>query len=154
MDISVRLQELNWELPPTPTPAGSYVPAVLHGDLLFVSGQTANLPDLLGKVGQHVSVEKAYEAARLALLRSLAQVRDVLGDLNRVERVVRLTGYVASAPGFNQQPMVVNGASDALLALFGDQGRHARTSVGVFELPGNACVEVDLVLGVKGGEAE
>jgi enamine deaminase RidA (YjgF/YER057c/UK114 family) len=99
-----------------------------------------------GKVGRDLTVEDAYEAAKLAALNCLAAARSVLGTLDKIERVVKVNGYVNSAPGFTDQAKVMNGASDLLVQLFGEKGRHARTSVGVSELPQNIAVEVDLVL--------
>ncbi|MDE3242342.1 MAG: RidA family protein [Nitrospirota bacterium] len=146
------LKELGLELPSPPTPVATYVPAVLAGDLLFVSGVLPVRDGRLvqaGKLGREVTVEQGYESARLAVLNALAIVRQELGTLDRVRRVVRLVGHVASAEGFVQQPAVVNGASDLLVKLFGDAGRHARVAVGAAQLPLNAPVELELILQVR-----
>ena len=145
-----RLRELGYELPAVPHPAGSYVPATLAaGSLLFTAGQLpfreGQLP-YTGKVDQEVSVEDAKEAARLCALNALAAARVEAGSLENVRRIVKVTGYVASAAGFNGQPEVINGASELLGDLFGEEGLHARTAVGVAELPLNAPVEIELVI--------
>lgn len=146
------LKELGLELPSPPKPVATYVPAVLAGDLLFVSGVLPVRDGRLeqeGKLGRELTVEQGYESARLAVLNALAIVRQELGTLDRVRRVVRLVGHVASAEGFVQQPAVVNGASDLLVKLFGDAGRHARVAVGAAQLPLNAPVELELILQVR-----
>ena len=144
-----RLEDLGYELPPVPEPAGSYVPATRAGSLLFTAGQLpfekGRLP-YTGKVGDDVSVEEAKAAARLCTLNALAAVRVGAGSLENVSRVVKVTGYVASASGFNAQPEVMNGASDFLGEVFGEKGVHARSAVGVAELPLDAPVEVELVV--------
>jgi enamine deaminase RidA (YjgF/YER057c/UK114 family) len=123
--------------------------AVRSGTLLFTAGQGPVRDGVMiskGKVGKDITVEEAYEAAKLSALNCLAAAKSVLGSLDRVERVVKVNGYVNSAPGFTDQAKVMNGASDLLVQIFGENGRHARTSVGVAELPQNISVEVDLVL--------
>ncbi len=146
-DIETRLKELGIELPETAASVANYVPVARTGDLLFVSGQ---LPMEDGKVvwtgtvGDLLSIEEGAEAARLCAINMLAQLRAALdGDLNRVKRVVRLGGFVASAGDFTAQPQVINGASDLMVDLFGDAGRHARAAVGVSVLPLGAAVEVE-----------
>jgi enamine deaminase RidA (YjgF/YER057c/UK114 family) len=149
---SERLRELGLSLPATPPPAGLYLPGVRSGLLVFVSGQTPTVDDrpvLTGSVGEDLSVEQAQEGARLAALNCLAQLAAVTGSLDRVRRIVRVTGYVRSAPAFGDQPAVVNGASKLLIDLWGELGRHARTSIGVAELPGGAPVEIELVVEVE-----
>jgi len=125
---------------------------VRAGDLLFLSG-TGPFKDgviaFAGKLGKDLTVEQGYEAARLTLLNALAMVRQELGTLDRVTRVVRLTGHVASAEGFTQQPAVINGASDLLVQIFGDAGRHARLALGAAELPLNMAIELELILQVR-----
>ncbi|HJQ27825.1 MAG TPA: RidA family protein [Rubrobacter sp.] len=149
MDPETRLRELGFELPEVPAPAGSYVPAARAGDLVFTAGQ---LPfeegelRLRGKVGDAVSVEEASEAARLCALNALAAAAAETGGLGGISRIVKMTGFVASAPGFNGQPQVLNGASEFLGEVFGDAGLHARSAVGVAELPTDAPVEVELVV--------
>jgi enamine deaminase RidA (YjgF/YER057c/UK114 family) len=152
MDPEARLKELGIELPPPPKPVGSYTTAVTCGDLLFLSGTTCHVGDgflFKGKVGQSVTLDQAYAAARQTALNLLAVVKAELGTLNRVSRIVKLNGYVNSAPGFDQQPAVINGASDVMVAVFGDRGVHARTSIGVSELPGGIPVEIEMVIQIR-----
>ena len=143
-----RLKDLGYEIPAVPRPAGSYVPAARAGALLFTAGQLPLREGRLtytGKVGSDVSTEEAKEAARLCAINALAAVKAEAG-LENVRRVVKVTGYVASAAGFNDQPGVVNGASELLGEIFGEKGLHARSAVGVAELPLDAPVEVELVV--------
>jgi len=147
-----KLTQLGIELPSPPQPVATYVPAVQAGNLLFLSGvipfRDGKLV-LAGKLGADLTVEQGYEAARIALLNALAIVRKELGTLDRVKKVVRMVGHVASADGFVQQPAVVNGASDLLVKIFDDAGRHARVAVGAAELPLNAPVELEIILQVR-----
>ena len=151
--IDARLAELKIELPNPAAPIANYVPAVRSGNLLFVSGQICQWNGerrFVGKVGAEISLEQGKEAARLCALNLIAQTRRFLeGDLDRVVRVVRLGGFVNAVPTFTEQPQVVNGASDLMVEIFGDAGRHARTAVGVGSLPGNVAVEVDCVMEIK-----
>ena len=151
MSFEARLAELKITLPPAPKPVATYIPAVRVGDLLFLSG-TGPFKDgaivYAGKLVKDLTVEQGYEAARLTLLNALAMVRQELGTLDRVTRIVRLTGHVASAEGFTQQPAVINGASDLLVQIFGDAGRHARLALGAAELPLNMAIELELILQV------
>ena len=143
-----RLKDLGYELPAVPRPAGSYVSAARADALLFTAGQLpfkeGKLP-YTGKVGGAVSAEEAKEAARLCAINALAAIKTEAG-LENVRRVVKITGYVASAAGFNDQPGVMNGASELLGEVFGEKGLHARSAVGVAELPLDAPVEVELVV--------
>jgi len=144
-----RAKSIGITIPKAATPVGSYVPAVQTGQLIFVAGQGSmrqDGPAFKGKVGQDLTVNDGYEAAKLAALNCLAAAKSVLGTLDRVERVVKVNGYVNSAPGFTDQAKVMNGASDVLVNIFGEKGRHARTSVGVSDLPLNIAVEVEVVL--------
>ena len=147
-DPVARLRELGHELPEVPEPAGVYMPAVRAGPLIFTAGQlpfeNGELPEI-GKVGGAVTLEKAREAARRCALNALAAAASEAGGLDRVARVVKVTGYVASTPEFDRQPEVINGASDLISEVFGDAGRHARAAVGVAVLPLDAPVEVELV---------
>jgi enamine deaminase RidA (YjgF/YER057c/UK114 family) len=151
--IDQRLAELKIELPNAAAPLANYVPAVRTGNLLFVSGQICQWNGerrFTGKLGAEISLADGKEAARLCGLNLLAQTKRFLdGDLDRVVRVVRLGGFVNAAPDFTEQPQVVNGASDLMVEVFGDAGRHARAAVGVGSLPGGAAVEVDAVFEVK-----
>lgn len=152
MSIDARLKALGIELPPPPKPVASYLPAVLAGDLLFLSGILPFRDGqvvITGKLGQEVTVERGAEAARLALLNALAVVKQELGSLDRVRRIVRVVGHVASAAGFAQQPAVINGASDLLVQLFGEAGRHARVALGAAELPLHAAIELELLVQVN-----
>jgi len=154
MSAERRLADLGITVPTLPPPVASYVPAVRTGRLVFASGQTPTIDGVLqvrGKLGDGVSVEEGRRAARLAALNCLAEVRGLLGSLDAVSRVVRLTGYVASAPGFGEQPAVINGASQLIEEVFGGEGRHARSAIGVAELPFGAPVEVELIVEVREG---
>jgi enamine deaminase RidA (YjgF/YER057c/UK114 family) len=144
-----RLRELGLELPAVPEPAGAYVSATRTANLIFTAGQLPFENGEIrntGKVGDTVSADEAYEAARLCALNGLAAAAAEAGGLNGIGRVVKVTGFVASAPGFNAQPRVVNGASDLIGELFGEAGLHARSAVGVAELPLDSPVEVELVV--------
>ena len=147
------LETIDAHLPPAPQPVGSYVPAVQTGHLLFTSGTLPMKDGQLthtGQVGSYtVSVEDAQAAARQCMLNALAVVKHYAGGLDRVARVVKLTGYVSSSATFTEQPAVINAASDVLVALFGDAGKHARAAVGVASLPLDAAVELDLVVELK-----
>ena len=148
-----RLKELGYELPSVPNPAGSYVPATSAGLLVFTVGQLPFKEGQLryiGKVDKDVSVEEAKEAARLCALNALAALEAEAGSLDNA-RIVKVTGYVAFAAGFNRQPEVINGASDFLSEVFGERGTHARSAVGVSELPLDAPVEVELIVEVTLG---
>ncbi len=152
MDIYKRLRELSIALPKAPDAMGLYVPVRQAGDLLFSSGQGPienGKAVFSGKVGADRTLEEGQAAARLCVLNVLAQAEKHLGDLNRVKSVVKVLGFVASAAGFNDQPKVINGASQVLIDIFGDDGRHARSAVGVNELPGNITVEVEAILQVE-----
>jgi enamine deaminase RidA (YjgF/YER057c/UK114 family) len=143
-----RLRELGLELPAVPEPAGAYVPATRAGSLIFTAGQLPFEKGELrktGKVGDAVSAEEAQAAARLCALNALAAAAAVAGGLDRIGRVVKVTGFVASAAGFNAQPQVINGASELIGEVFGEAGLHARSAVGVAALPQDAPVEVELV---------
>jgi enamine deaminase RidA (YjgF/YER057c/UK114 family) len=147
-DPGARLRELGLELPAVPEPAGSYVPATRTGDLIFTAGQLPFEQGELrttGKVGDGVSLEEGRQAARLCALNALAAAASEAGGLNQIARVVKVTGFVASALNFNRQPEVINGASELIGEVFGKAGLHARSAVGVAELPLDAPVEVELV---------
>jgi enamine deaminase RidA (YjgF/YER057c/UK114 family) len=148
--VGARLQELGLALPQVAAPVASYVPAVRTGDLVYTSGQLPTESGKLaatGKVGAEVSPEQGKTLARICALNALAAVGSVV-DIDTVARVVKVVGFVASAPGFNGQPGVINGASDFLADVFGDNGAHARSAVGVSELPLDAPVEVELIVEV------
>ena len=150
--VEARLKELGLELPPTPRPLAEYVPAKLVGDLVFVSGQgpvKEGKVAYAGKVGADLALEEGYECARLCALNCLAAVKGVVGSLERVEEVVQLRGFVNSAPGFDRQPEVLNGASELMVKLFGEKGRHARAALGTCSLPRNIAVELEMVVRVR-----
>lgn len=152
MDVTQRLRELQIQLPELPKPVASYLPAVIHGDIVYASGQTGTQYQQLvyrGKVGAEVTLEEAKESARLAVLNCLAELQFVMKDLNRIERIIRLTGFVASAPSFTNQPQVIEGASALLIEIFGESGWHARSAIGVCALPSDAPVEVELIVSLK-----
>ncbi|PZQ11640.1 MAG: hypothetical protein DI565_18045 [Ancylobacter novellus] len=146
--IEARLAELGVTLLDAPAPAANYVPAVLSGSTIYVSGQLPVGANGLvkGTLGAGVSVEDGYEAAKLCAINILAQVKKAAGDLDRIVRVVKISGFVASAPDFFDQPKVVNGASDFLAEALGEKGRHARSAVGVAALPLGAAVEVEAIV--------
>ncbi|MCL5109376.1 MAG: RidA family protein [Chloroflexi bacterium] len=152
MNAEAKIKELGLELSAAGAPLANYVGAVRTGNLLFVSGHGPRLADgtmgYIGKVGRDLDAAQAYEAARVTCLACLATVKATIGDLDKVRRVVKLLGFVNSAPGFTDQPRVINGASDLLVAIFGDKGRHARSAVGMAELPTGIAVEVEMVLEV------
>jgi enamine deaminase RidA (YjgF/YER057c/UK114 family) len=146
-----RLKELGIELPPVPKPAGLYSPCVRTGNQLFVSGQVPmkdGAPALTGKLGRDVTIEQAAPLARQCALQALAIVRNEVGSLDNVTRVIRVGGFVASAEGFTDHPKVVNGASQLLLDVFGEAGRHARIAVGLAELPSGVPVEIEFLFEV------
>lgn len=147
-DVARRLRAAGFHLPPSPSVLGDYVPAVRTGPMVFTSGQLPTVDGALltsGLVGGAVDVRTAVSAAQACALNALAAASTVC-DLDEVAAVAKLTGYVASAPGFTAQPTVIDGASAVILAAFGERGRHAREAVGVAELPGGAPVEISLVL--------
>lgn len=151
MSIDQRLQELGITLPAAAAPVASYVPVVIQGDLAYVSGQISFVDGELvkGRLGDDVSLEDGMAAARGCGLMILAQLQAALGSLDRVDRVVKLGGFVNSTPVFTDQPKVINGASDLMLEVFGEAGKHARAAVGVPALPLGVAVEVDAVVAIK-----
>lgn len=151
MDIYERLKDLGIELPPAPPPVGLFLPAVQVGDLLFASGQGSFYLDhrIEGKVGGDVTLEEAALGARYCMLNMLAALDAYLGDLGRIRRVVKLLAFVSSAPDFCQQPAVVNGASQLLMELWGEEGRHARSAIATNTLPSNLSVEIEAIFELK-----
>ena len=151
--IETRLADLGVTLPPPGSPAGNYVPFVIVGDLVFMAGQVAREAGKMkytGKVGRDLTIEQGHAAARLCAVNLLAQLKAACGgDLDRVERCVRLGGFVNSPPDFLEHPKVVNGASDFIVEVFGERGQHARTAVGVAALPLDSAVEVEAVFQLK-----
>ena len=151
-NYETRLSELGLSIPELPPAAGAYVPAVRSGNLVFCSGQGPYKDGsfaYVGQVGSDVSLKDAYQAARIAGLNCLAEIRSVIGSLNHIERIVQIRGFVNSAPAFHDQPKVVNGVSELMLELFGEAGKHARCALGTSNLPGNIPVEIEMVVEVK-----
>jgi enamine deaminase RidA (YjgF/YER057c/UK114 family) len=152
-NIEKRLGELGITLPPPGAPGGNYVPFVIVGDLAFMAGQVAREAGKMkytGKVGRDISIENAAQAARLCAVNLLAQLKVACsGDLDRVERCVRLGGFVNSPLDFFEHPKVINGASDLMVEVFGERGQHARTAVGVAALPMDSAVEVEAIFQIK-----
>ena len=152
MEIENRLKALGIELPNVPTPAANYIGYVRVDNLLFISGNIGRINGVIkyrGKVGADVTLEQAYDAARNCALNHLAIMKAALGDLDKVERIVKVLGYVNVAPGFIDMPKVVNGESDLLVQLFGERGRHTRAAIGVASLSNDAPVENEVTVQVK-----
>ncbi|MBW8352009.1 RidA family protein [Bacillus sp. IITD106] len=151
MDIYENLKKLNLEIPELPIPVASYIPAKMYNDLVFSSGQTGTVKQNLkyeGKLGTDLSIEIGKESAKLALLNCLAEIEYTIGDLNKVKEIIKITGFVASGKNFGNQPEVIEGASSLLLSIFGKKGEHARSAIGVAELPYNAPVEIEMIVRV------
>lgn len=149
MDIETNLKRLGLELPAAVPPAFQYEAVVVEGATAWVSGQIPRAGDkvmMTGKVGAEVSIDMAQAAARACILQGLSQLKLALGGWQRVRRVVKVTGFVSSAPGFTQQPQVIDAASGLLVELMGDRGKHARSAVGVAELPRGVPVEIEMVV--------
>jgi enamine deaminase RidA (YjgF/YER057c/UK114 family) len=149
--IEDKIAELGLELPTPPKPAGSYVPVVIEGELIYVSGQiplqSGIVPEIFkGKVTSMVSIETAQEAARVCTLNALSHVKAALGTLDRVRKFVRISGYINSDPAFTDQPKVLNAASDMLADVFGDFGKHSRSAIGVCSLPLGSVVEIEFLV--------
>ena len=147
--VENRLAELGHTLPQVATPAGSYLPAMISGNLVFTAGQIPLIDGKLmatGKLGADIDAEQGAQIAGRCALNALAAIKSVLGDLDRVKQVVKVVGFVASVPQFTAQPSVINGASEFLQQVFGDAGKHARSAVGVPVLPLDAPVEVELIV--------
>ncbi|WP_181702759.1 RidA family protein [Chthonobacter albigriseus] len=145
------LAELGFSLPAAPLPAANYVPVVRTGNLLFVSGQISKSPlgdEVMGKLGVDLSIEDGQKAARICAINILSQVKAAVGDLDNVVRVVRINGFVNSAPDFVDHPKVINGASDLLGQVLGEKGKHSRCALGVAALPFGVAVEIDAVIEV------
>jgi enamine deaminase RidA (YjgF/YER057c/UK114 family) len=148
MNVYENLKRLNLTLPEAPPPGGLYVPVKQVGNLLYTSGHgpiVGGKPAFTGKLGGRVSIEEGQEAARLCIVNILSNLQKHLGDLNRVKNVVKVLGFVASAPGFNNQPLVINGGSQLLMDIFGESGKHTRSAIGTNELPGDIPVEIEII---------
>ena len=152
MQIEAKLKEMGIELPAAVTPVANYVPAVRTGNLVFLSGHGPYKEDgslIAGKIGSDLTTEQGYQAARRVAIGLLGSLKAVIGDLDKVERVVKLLGLVNCTPEFADQPKVINGASDFLVDVFGDRGKHARSAVGTNALPLNIAVEIEMIVEVE-----
>ncbi len=152
MKAEARLKELGLKLPAAATPVANYVSAVRTGNLVFLSGHGPLRDDgtmITGKLGAELGTEEGYEGARRVALILLSSLRAEIGDLNKVKRIVKLLGMVNCTPDFLDQPKVINGASDLLVEVFGDKGKHARSAVGMNALPMNICVEIEMIVEVE-----
>jgi enamine deaminase RidA (YjgF/YER057c/UK114 family) len=153
MSAEARIKELGLALPQSPKPLGNYVPGVRVGNLLFLSGhgpvRVDGVPAVRGKVGRDLSLEDGYKVARDVGINLLGSARTLLGSLDKVKRVVKVLGMVNSAEGFGDQPKVINGFSDLMVEVFGENGRHARSAVGMAELPMGIPVEIEMILEVE-----
>ncbi len=150
--IEEKLAAMNVFLPVPPTPAGSYIPVVRTGNLAFVSGQIPlkdGKVEFHGKVPTDISLDTARQAAKLCIINALAQLKAELGTLDKISKIVRVSGFVNSAPDFIEQPKIINAASDLLFEIFGDKGKHSRIAVGVASLPLNSTVEIDVIVEVN-----
>lgn len=148
-DPEARLQELQIILPPAPDPVANYINGVQAGNLIFLAGKgprRADGTEMSGKVGVDFTINEGYEAARLAAINQLAVMKGMLGNLNRVKRIVKVLGMVNCEPDFIEQPAVINGFSDLMVAVFGERGIHARAAVGVISLPRAQAVEIEMVV--------
>ena len=151
MRIEQELQKMGFVLP-TPKPLAAYIPAVKVGNLVWTAGQGPNVDGkalVTGKLGREVTEEQGYKAAQICIVNCLACVKSVIGDLDKIERIVKLLGFVASVDGFGRQPWVMNGASELLEKLFGERGKHARSAIGTNQLPLDIPVEVEMIVQVK-----
>jgi enamine deaminase RidA (YjgF/YER057c/UK114 family) len=152
MSAEENLKTLGIDLPEPPSPIGAYLPTVRSANLLFVSGVLPMVDGRLlfkGRLGLELGIDEGYEAAGVACLNALAIIKKELGSLDKVKRIVKVTGYVASSSGFHDQPKAVNGASELLLKVFGEKGKHARAAVGCVSLPGDSPVEIEMVVEVE-----
>jgi len=151
-NIEKKLQEMGIDISNAPKPAASYIPAVQTGNLVYTAGQASKKDGILvykGKLGKDLTVEEGYEAAKISIVNCLAVLKDHLGSLDRITRVVKLLGFVASTPDFDQQPYVINGASDLLIKIFGEKGKHARSAIGTNILPFGTPVEIEMIVEVE-----
>lgn len=152
-EVEEKLKQIGYVLPAPPTPGGNYIPGYRTGNLVFLSGVGPLRSDgssVTGKLGKDLTVEQGYEAARLCALSLLANLKSIIGDLDKVNHIVKVLGMVNCAPDFIQPPAVINGCSDLLVGVFGDRGRHARAAVGMGSLPRGIAVEIEMIVEVKG----
>jgi len=152
LDIEKKLIELNITLPNTPKPIANYVPSKRSGNLIFLSGQGPRTPDgdfISGKVGVDISVDEAYDAARMVGIQLLSALKSEITDLNNVKQIIKLLGMVNAIDSFKDHPNVINGCSDLLVEVFGEKGKHARSAVGVASLPNQIPVEIEMIVEVE-----
>jgi enamine deaminase RidA (YjgF/YER057c/UK114 family) len=152
IDFDKKLKELGVELFPPSKPVANYVKAVRVGNLLFISGHGPTKADgsnITGKIGKDLTIEQGYEAAKLTATGIISTLKAELGDLNKVKRIVKVNGWVNCNPDFTEQPKVVNGCSDLMVALFGEKGKHARAAMGAIALPSNIAIEIEMVVEVE-----
>ncbi|HJY79529.1 MAG TPA: RidA family protein [Candidatus Binatia bacterium] len=155
MEVEKKLVEMDLSLPPSPAPVANYVPSVRSGNLLFISGhgpafvKDGKIEYIRGKLGRDLTVEQGYEAAKQVMLNILQSIKGMIGDLDNVRRIVKVLGFVNCTEDFPDQPKVINGASDLLVALYGERGRHARSAVGMQQLPFGIAVEIEMVVEVE-----
>ncbi len=150
--IEEKIKKLGFDLPEIPKPVAAYISAVKINDLVFTAGQIPSVAGELkykGKIGKDLNVEQGQLAAEICILNALAAIKGITGDLNKIERIVKVTAFINSADGFIEQPKVANGASELLIKIFNEKGKHVRSAVGVNELPLNAAVEIEIICEVK-----
>lgn len=152
MKIEQKIEQLGHKLPEVPEPLGVYIPALKVGDILFLTGVIPEVNGEVkykGKLGKDLTINEGYEAAKICALNALAVARSYLGDLDRIERIIKVVGYINSAQGFIDQPKVLNGASEFFVKTFGEKGEHVRLAIGVAELPANACIEAEVIMHIR-----
>ena len=150
MEVEKKLEELGFVLPDAETPIANYIVARRTGNLVYTAGQVGNAAkDGFGKLGSEVTIKEGYRRAQHAALDNLACIKSIIGDLDKITQFVKLLCMVNSAPGFTDQPVVADGASDLIIEVFGERGRHARSAVGMAELPTNACIEIEMIVEVE-----
>ena len=150
--IEEKLKEIGIKLPDPPSPAGSYIPVVISKNIAYVSGQIpikSGEVSFTGKVPVEQSIENAQNAAKLCIINALAQLKSQLGSLDKISKILRVSGFVNSTPNFSEHPQVINAASDLLYQIFGDTGKHTRTAIGVNSLPLNSAVEIDMIVEIE-----
>jgi enamine deaminase RidA (YjgF/YER057c/UK114 family) len=150
--IEEKIKKLGFNLPDTPKPVAAYIPAIKINNLVFTAGQIPTVAGELmykGKIGKDLNIEQGQRAAEICLLNGLAAIKGIIGDLSKIEKIVKVTAFINSSDGFVEQPKVANGASELLLKIFDEKGKHVRSAVGVNELPLNAAVEIEIVCEVK-----
>lgn len=151
MSFEAKVKELGLVIPPAAAPAAAYIPAVKTGNLIFVSGQLPreNGELIKGTLGADLNVEAGYQAARLCAISCLGAIKGLIGDIDQIVRIVKITGFVAATPEFTEHPQVINGASELMQQIFGEQGMHARAAIGMASLPLGVAVEVEMIVEVK-----